>query len=176
MVIPKGKFKTECKQYLSQTSDSFTCTAYTLLSEQGQNHITPNLSEAYFLCSQLTDTCLFLPNFSPNITVLLYCPFSVLGQRDFWASLFYNPRGLKWKGFLLTEVKDSQFPNVAHNTCLERTPINTIYGKTNWGEFIWLTVWSSFTGRGTQKCVPMVLLKCSKTYLKYAAFIQYITV
>lgn len=121
MVIPKGKFKTECKQYLSQTSDSFTCTAYTLLSEQGQNHITPNLSEAYFLCSQLTDTCLFLPNFSPNITVLLYCPFSVLGQRDFWASLFYNPRGLKWKVFLLTEVKDSQFPNVAHNTCLERT-------------------------------------------------------
>lgn len=46
-VIPKGKFKTECKQYLPHTSDSFTCTAYTLLSEQGQNLITPNLSEAY---------------------------------------------------------------------------------------------------------------------------------
>lgn len=79
----QGKIKTERKQYLSHTSDSFACTVHTLLSEQGQNCITPNLSEGHFLYSQPTEIRLFPPSFPGNITELQYYPYSVLGQREF---------------------------------------------------------------------------------------------
>lgn len=68
MMLPRGKFNSEYKQHLAHTSDSFTCTAHALLSEWRWNCATPSLLEVYFLCSPVTDTCLFLPNFSCNFT------------------------------------------------------------------------------------------------------------